>query len=467
MTSGTHSTHVGEEKVIINDMSREAQLDAGIKVMGRYTVVEQMQAMDTLLVYTKNLIAFPDEEKYRKVKLANIHYQQRLGHMDGSLQCMAAIGYTEQGGYLRLSTDFKADGKKSASSSTSSHLHSSSTSATNSGKQQHHSANYRELLDLERYLNNKFKVVRSAYDALPMRLPETHCYSAVFAAGTKSDQGKRDSMEDDEIMVDRFCGDPNQAYFGLYDGHGGRQTVNFVVRQLHANIEQEMRRHPDKSVEDVLTYGYLATDRQLVRHNVIRSGSTSVSVVIRPEPTQDSKTRGDVRVCYTANAGDSRAVLVRDGQAIRLTVDHKPTLDSEIKRIKKQGGKIMRSRVGGVLAITRALGDHQLKNNDVITAEPFTLRTELTDADSYLILACDGVWDVMSDQEAADLVVKAINEEVRAVPTKDVKSHNYNEIMTSVSSKLVQEALIKKTNDNVTVMVVKLRDDVSQIRSSS
>jgi serine/threonine protein phosphatase PrpC len=96
----------------------------------------------------------------------------------------------------------------------------------------------------------------------------------------------------------------------------------------------------------------------------------------------------------------------RGGKAIRLTVDHKASLPEEAKRITDAGGFVGRNRVNGVLAVSRALGDHMLKENDVVTAVPYCQETELTDEDSFLVLACDGVWDVITDQEAVDFVLQ-------------------------------------------------------------
>jgi protein phosphatase PTC1 len=96
---------------------------------------------------------------------------------------------------------------------------------------------------------------------------------------------------------------------------------------------------------------------------------------------------------FTANVGDSRAVLCRAGKALRLTIDHKASLPEEAKRITEAGGFIGRNkRVNGVLAISRALGDHMLKENDVVSAEPYVCDTELTNEDTFVLLACDGVW---------------------------------------------------------------------------
>jgi protein phosphatase PTC1 len=96
------------------------------------------------------------------------------------------------------------------------------------------------------------------------------------------------------------------------------------------------------------------------------------------------------RVLYTANVGDARIVLCRNGKALRLSYDHKGSDENEGKRIANAGGLILNNRVNGVLAVTRALGDAYLK--DLVTGHPYTTETVIQpDIDEFLILACDGV----------------------------------------------------------------------------
>lgn len=101
-------------------------------------------------------------------------------------------------------------------------------------------------------------------------------------------------------------------------------------------------------------------------------------------------------VLYVANVGDTRAVLCKNGQAERLSKDHKATDPQEIERVKAEGGSIMDNRVAGGLAITRALGDHAFKNFGV-TSQPYTVRHVLRPFDKFLVIASDGVWDTVSD----------------------------------------------------------------------
>lgn len=140
------------------------------------------------------------------------------------------------------------------------------------------------------------------------------------------------------------------------------------------------------------------------------------------------------RVLYTANVGDARAVLSRGGRAVRLTYDHKGSDLQEAIRIKDAGGFVMDDRVNGVLAVTRSLGDNSMK--DFVVGKPYTTETALGDEDSFLIIACDGLWDVTSDQEAVDLI-------------------QHVEDAQEAARVLLKHALSNFSTDNVSVMVIR------------
>ncbi|KAF8444753.1 phosphatase 2C-domain-containing protein [Boletus edulis BED1] len=155
--------------------------------------------------------------------------------------------------------------------------------------------------------------------------------------------------------------------------------------------------------------------------------NTNTSAVVYPPPSFR-------RMLYTANAGDARGVLCRAGKAVRLTYDHKGSDKQEAKRITDAGGFVMSGRVNGVLAVTRSLGDSSMK--EFVVGSPYTTETQLTDDDEFMILACDGLWDITGDQGAIDLI-------------RNIKDAQ------EASRTLVQHALSKQTYDNVTVIVVR------------
>ncbi|KAG8928136.1 Protein phosphatase 2C 1, partial [Tulasnella sp. 408] len=147
------------------------------------------------------------------------------------------------------------------------------------------------------------------------------------------------------------------------------------------------------------------------------------------------RAEGEVRrVLYTANAGDARAVLSRSGRAVRLTYDHKGSDKKEVRRIQEAGGFVLNNRVNGVLAVTRSLGDTAMK--EYVVGSPYTSTVEMNDADEFLIIACDGLWDVIEDQPAVELI--------RDCPSAQVAAET-----------LVRHALDNFSHDNITVLVVK------------
>lgn len=132
----------------------------------------------------------------------------------------------------------------------------------------------------------------------------------------------------------------------------------------------------------------------------VDSGCTAVVALLRgPE-------------LFVANAGDSRCVVSRGGKALDMSIDHKPEDKPESDRITKAGGRVTADgRVNGGLNLSRAIGDHCYKKNEavsdreqMITALPDVKCITLQENDDFMILACDGIWNVMTSQEAVDFV---------------------------------------------------------------
>jgi serine/threonine protein phosphatase PrpC len=255
-------------------------------------------------------------------------------------------------------------------------------------------------------------------------------------------------MEDVHRIVSSLPGAPEYSYFGVYDGHGGRQIVDYLEEGLEANVSNELQQQDEAPVLERLTRAFLITDMHSRRLNITTSGATAVVAMVKTTFSAEREVAS--KMLYVANVGDSRAILAMSDPssssgylARRLTYDHRAEDEGEQRRIKDAGGFITRGRVLGILAVSRSFGDHGMK--DFVTAEPYTTETNLLtcapDGSTncpILILACDGVWDVLSDQEAVDLVL-----------------HHYKEQGPNAAAAklLVDTAIEKGSADNITAIV--------------
>mmetsp|Transcript_61903 Transcript_61903/g.134130 ORF Transcript_61903/g.134130 Transcript_61903/m.134130 type:complete len:268 (-) Transcript_61903:7-810(-) len=222
-------------------------------------------------------------------------------------------------------------------------------------------------------------------------------------------QGWRDSMEDAHFAV-RSLGSgggwETTAAFGVMDGHGGSQVAKFCEHHL----PYEISLGPSQDVCAALTSAFHQTDENLRRSwyvDAVAQGCTAVVCCVRSD------------AIFVANAGDSRAVLCRAGRPVALSEDHKPGLASERARISKAGGFVADidhghmtiSRVNGDLSLSRAIGDLRYKQrpdlspeDQVISATPDVRTFWRQPNDEFMVLACDGIWDVLSNADVVRFV---------------------------------------------------------------
>ncbi|KAF4511688.1 hypothetical protein G6O67_003461 [Ophiocordyceps sinensis] len=284
----------------------------------------------------------------------------------------------------------------------------------------------------------------------------------------------------------------DNGYFAIFDGHAGTFAADWCGKKLHIILEDVIRKNPNAAVPELLDQTFTTVDAQLDKLPLKNSGCTAAIAVLRWEdrvpsdrsitgsvpiapaaaaavkaaskaspaspPKKDQESSAAVsdsahapssdgphvrlkgsasrqRVLYTANVGDARIILCRGGKALRLSYDHKGSDENEGKRIANAGGLILNNRVNGVLAVTRALGDAYMK--DLVTGHPYTTETVIqADLDEFIIIACDGLWDVCSDQEAVNLV------------------RNVQE-PSAASKLLVDHALSRFSTDNLSCMIVR------------
>ncbi|KAK8456000.1 hypothetical protein SEVIR_4G258100v4 [Setaria viridis] len=214
-----------------------------------------------------------------------------------------------------------------------------------------------------------------------------------FSYGYASSPGKRSSMEDFyETRVDGVDGE-TVGLFGVFDA----ETYTHTDSEL---LKADTSHHRD-------------------------AGSTASTAILV----------GDRLV--VANVGDSRAVICRGGDAIAVSRDHKPDQTDERQRIEEAGGFVMWAgtwRVGGVLAVSRAFGDKLLKQ--YVVADP-EIKEEVVDSSlEFLILASDGLWDVVTNEEAVAMVKPILDSEQAA-------------------KRLLAEASQRGSADNITCVVVR------------
>uniref|UniRef100_A0A6A7FWZ6 Protein phosphatase 2C n=1 Tax=Hirondellea gigas TaxID=1518452 RepID=A0A6A7FWZ6_9CRUS len=252
------------------------------------------------------------------------------------------------------------------------------------------------------------------------------------SAGVYSIQGRRRHMEDTYRAVLNFSGDAMSGFYGVFDGHGGEKASSFSAKHMYTAVSNEsLFRDP----ETALKRGYQQLDRdflKLAARYDWEDGTTAVVAVLIHN------------VLYVANCGDSRAVLISGGRAIPMSNDHKPNNESERRRIEKANGEIIfvgTWRVAGILAVARAIGDRHLKQ--WVIPDPDVQRRVLTRDDDFLILASDGVWDVTSNEEAANIVLSVL-------------SSSGGNLMTAAES-LTEHAYREGSLDNITSLVINLK----------
>jgi serine/threonine protein phosphatase PrpC len=322
-----------------------------------------------------------------------------------------------------------------------------------------------------------------AAEALKTPLPVSPFYEKLnlgpLVFGASQAKGMRPYMEDrhitEEPLIPRgSSGAPipdniPRSFAAVYDGHNGTLAADHAADRLHFILAAEPAfrtctgdgppaalHREDERITGALIHAFEATDKEILtrcRTENGRGGATGVVILRIGE------------MLYAAHCGDSRAVLCRSGEPLRLTEDHKPNLPRERKRVEDLGGRVDFARCWRVivdpgggrpasgLAVSRSFGDPDFKEPlHLVTATPDVMSERLTEEDSFVILASDGLWDVMTDKRACE-IVKAKILTAMANASGGGEKVPLSFLAMVAAQALVQSALNAGTMDNVTAVV--------------
>ena len=298
-----------------------------------------------------------------------------------------------------------------------------------------------------------------------------------FDWGGFDSPGPRDEMEDSWCMISLSR---KVLYFGVFDGHGGSASSTYLKSNLITFIEDAGMKMCDSAANGELLDEYGVGDENPLAQAFEKADSALIDYLGSlgdPECWSGSTattcfvSRGHIIV---ANVGDSRAVLGRKGQTVDLSGDHRPVGSSktgrtEILRVLECGGWVSKMRVCGILAVTRAFGDYEFKGGraellqelvstgstrtETLTRAPIVAIPDVkvykrSDEDDFIILATDGLWDVMNSAQAITFVRTMVKQDSTCS-------------MQDISSALIERALKSRTHDNVSCVVIDIRSMVT------
>lgn len=250
----------------------------------------------------------------------------------------------------------------------------------------------------------------------------------------------RRKMEDRHVSLPAFnhlfglSDSVHRAYFAVFDGHGGVDAARYASVHVHTNASHQPELLTDPAA--ALKEAFRRTDEmflQKAKRERLQSGTTGVCALITGA------------ALHVAWLGDSQVILVQQGQVVKLMEPHKPERQDEKARIEALGGFVSLMdcwRVNGTLAVSRAIGD--VFQKPYVSGEADAASRELTGLEDYLLLACDGFFDVVPHHEIPGLVHGHL------LRQKGSGMH--------VAEELVAVARDRGSHDNITVMVVFLRD---------
>jgi protein phosphatase 1L len=254
-------------------------------------------------------------------------------------------------------------------------------------------------------------------------------------------QGRRKTQEDQHIAILNITGNNNEMnkinFFGVFDGHGGKKVSHYLRNNLPGFFTTKFKKNIFTK-NDAFTkytnavYDLLQNDLKEKHPRAVEYCGSTACVAIHAN--DDNK-----QYLWLINVGDSRGVLCnKEGKSVQLSIDHKPNLPEEKKRIESLGGKITFDGVDWrvkSLSLSRAFGD--LDCCPYVTHLPNIYKHKISSKDKFIIIACDGLWDALTNQQAVEYI----------------KNLQINGFQGNYAKKLADHALERGSYDNITVIV--------------
>lgn len=255
-------------------------------------------------------------------------------------------------------------------------------------------------------------------------------------------KGRRNSNEDEHNKIINISGEDKKNapinYYAIYDGHGGNDVSKFLKDLLPKFFMDTRVKYP------------------LVK-SYVKQVFSSVQTILRDKYKKMATQCGSTCLVAThflcnnkeyvivLNTGDSRCIIGGKDSAVQITEDHKPNTETESKRIKALGGKPYFDgcdwRIKD-LSVSRAFGD--LSAEPYVTCEPDIFLHKVKKSDRFMVMACDGLWDVLSNED----VVKFVN--MNCYDNDGVRiNKNIN-----IARRLGELAILRKSGDNISVFVI-------------
>ena len=241
----------------------------------------------------------------------------------------------------------------------------------------------------------------------------------------------RTHMEDKGKSISNFNNDPKKILFCLFDGHGGDSVSTYLQKNFAKYMKKYLKLKEfnyQKEIDFIELFQKI--DEKLNDPKYYEIGSTATIVYIAEERHK--------KILYCVNIGDTRCILTQNNGSRKLSFDDLATDKSEYDRIKVEGGYVSNGRVCGKLMISRAFSDWELKSSGV-TCCPHITKIEIKENCKYVIIASDGVWDVLDDLDVYSLSLKAENSK-------------------ELCNEIVKSSLEKDSKDNISCFVIKLNE---------